>query len=275
MFAFHSLVYLHVLSIHPPPPKKNIFSSERHYSRRSPILVSKCQISPKGEWFSCLHSGYLLLSMSWWWHLTSTWEFTWTITWNGLMRLQLHTRKVRADSIYWGSSGPLESRGYSLLLSMTLWWHQPFSMASSAGAAASKEQTGGDLKNLSRRPAPSWDALLTQCRWWERAGCWTSCHLCWCRSPTPCRPLSQLLQQQTNITLVCEGEVSQVLPSCCFQAVQPALLPIDLTLHCAIKLYKTHSWFCTIWLIFLTAIFRARAGNLQGPYCFSKVRFGS
>ena len=47
------------------------------------------------------------------------------------------------------------------------------------------------LSYLSRRPAPSWDALLTQCRWWERAGWWTSCHHCWCRSPTPCRSLSQ------------------------------------------------------------------------------------
>ena len=52
------------------------------------------------------------------------------------------------------------------------------------------EETGGDLINLSSRPAPSWDALLTQCRWWERAGWWTSCHCCW--NPTPCRSLSQL-----------------------------------------------------------------------------------
>ena len=35
-----------------PPPKK--FSSNLHDSRRSPILVSKRRISPKGEGFSCL-----------------------------------------------------------------------------------------------------------------------------------------------------------------------------------------------------------------------------
>ena len=33
---------------------------------------------------------------------------------------------------------------------------------------------------------------------------------------------------------VCEGEVSQVLPSCCCQTVQPALLHIDLTLYSAL-----------------------------------------
>ena len=42
-----------------------------------------------------------------WWHLTSTWEFTWTINWTGLITLQQHIRKVRADCICWGSSGPL------------------------------------------------------------------------------------------------------------------------------------------------------------------------
>ena len=38
----------------------------------------------------------------------------------------------------------------------------------------------------------------------------------------------------------CEGEVSQALPSCCCQTVQPALLHIDLTLYSAMcsSLYK-------------------------------------
>src|SRR4029434_73897 len=36
-----------------PPPKT--FSSNLHDSRRSPILVSKRRISPKGEGFSCLY----------------------------------------------------------------------------------------------------------------------------------------------------------------------------------------------------------------------------
>ena len=36
--------------------------------------------------------------------------------------------KVRADLIYRGSSGPLECRWHSGQLSMTLWWHQLFSM---------------------------------------------------------------------------------------------------------------------------------------------------
>ena len=36
---------------------------------------------------------------------------------------------------------------------------------------------------------------------------------------------------QTNTPQVCEGEVSQVLPSCCCQTVQPASLPIDLTVQ--------------------------------------------
>ena len=38
-------------------------------------------------------------------------------------------------------------------------------------------------------------------------------------------------QRQSNTPQVCGGEVSQVLPSCCCQTVQPALLPTDLTLH--------------------------------------------
>ena len=41
----------------------------------------------------------------------------------------------------------------------------------------------------------------------------------------------------------CEGEVSQVLPSSCCQTLQPALLPIDLTVQC--KLYTQliyHFW---------------------------------
>ena len=44
----------------------------------------------------------------------------------------------------------------------------------------------------------------------------------------------QLLQQQTDTPKVCEGEVSKVLPSCCCQTVQPAPLPIDLTLYSAL-----------------------------------------
>ena len=32
------------------------------------------------------------------------------------------------SSLVWGSSGPLECRGHSWLLCMSLWWHQPFSM---------------------------------------------------------------------------------------------------------------------------------------------------
>ena len=47
----------------------------------------------------------------------------------------------------------------------------------------------------------------------------------------------QLLQQQTDTHQVCEGEVSQVCPSCCCQTAQPALLPVDLTV------YRTHFWF--------------------------------
>ena len=44
----------------------------------------------------------------------------------------------------------------------------------------------------------------------------------------------QLLQQQADTPSVCEGEVSQVLPPCFCQTVQPALLPIDLTLYSAL-----------------------------------------
>ena len=58
-------------------------------------------------------------------------------------------------------------------------------------SSTSQQQVGRDLMNVSRRPAPPWDALLTQCRCWERAGWWTSCHHCWWRSPAPCRSLSQ------------------------------------------------------------------------------------
>ena len=105
--------------------------------------------------------------------------------WTGLITLQQHIRKVRADSIHWGSSGPLDCRGHSWQLPMTLWWHQPFSMELSAGSAAPRQQVGRDWINLSRRPALSLDALLNQCRWWERAGWWTSCPHCWWWSPTP------------------------------------------------------------------------------------------
>ena len=41
-----------MLAVHPYP--KNSFASDLHDSHRSPILVSKRRISPKGEWFSCL-----------------------------------------------------------------------------------------------------------------------------------------------------------------------------------------------------------------------------
>ena len=51
-----------------------------------------------------------------WWHLTSTWGFTRTINWTGLITLQLHKRTFRADSICWGSSGPLES--FALLITL-------------------------------------------------------------------------------------------------------------------------------------------------------------
>ena len=51
---------------------------------------------------------------------------------------------------------------------------------------ASWGQVGRDWVNLKRRPAPSWEALLTQHRWWKRAGGWISCHRCWWRSPTHC-----------------------------------------------------------------------------------------
>ena len=47
---------------------------------------------------------------------------------------------------------------------------------------------------------------------------------------------------------VCEGEVSQVLPSCCCQTLWPALLPIDQA--CALCHKITHiSVFCTNWAI--------------------------
>src|SRR4029434_5514717 len=39
----------------PPPSPLTNFSSNLHDSRRSPILVSKRRISPKGEGFSCLY----------------------------------------------------------------------------------------------------------------------------------------------------------------------------------------------------------------------------
>uniref|UniRef100_A0A671X4D0 RING-type domain-containing protein n=1 Tax=Sparus aurata TaxID=8175 RepID=A0A671X4D0_SPAAU len=71
--------------------------------------------------------------------------------------------------------------------------------------------------------------------------------------------LNQLLQQQTDTPSVCEGEVSQVLPPCCCQTVQPAA-PSSLQtspgdLHCAVCLHKGHFCFCTIWSISLTPIF--------------------
>ena len=69
-----------------------------------------------------------------WWHLTCTCEFTWTINWTGLITLRQQSREVRAD-FCWGRSGHLECRRHSWLLSMTLWWHQPFSVDKSAGAA--------------------------------------------------------------------------------------------------------------------------------------------
>ena len=61
-----------------------------------------------------------------WWHLKSTWVFTWTINWTRLITLQLHLWKVRAVSICRGSSGPLASKGHSRPLSMTQckWWER-------------------------------------------------------------------------------------------------------------------------------------------------------
>ena len=46
----------------------------------------------------------------------------------------------------------------------------------------------------------------------------------------------------TDTPKVCEGEVSQVLPSCCCQTSQPAPLHIDLTLYSALhnKSVQTH-----------------------------------
>ena len=121
---------------------------------------------------------------------------------------------------------------------MALWWDQLFSMEYSAGAAASRQQTGGHLINLSRRPASSWDALLTQCRWWERVGWWRSCHCCWCRSPTLCRSVSQHLAAPSATdwyTLsVWRRGIACPSPSCCCQTVQPALLPVYLTLYSAL-----------------------------------------
>ena len=45
-------------------------------------------------------------------------------------------------------------------------------------------------------------------------------------------PDSQAEGDQTWV--ICEGEVLQVLPSCCCRTVQPALLPIDLILYSAL-----------------------------------------
>lgn len=51
----------------------------------------------------------------------------------------------------------------------------------------------------------------------------------------------ELLQRQAASPEVCEGEISQVLPPCCCQTVHPAVLPIDLTLHCAVQIHITHN----------------------------------
>ena len=95
-------------------------------------------------------------------------------------------------------------------------------------ASASQQQTGGGWLNLSRRPAPSWDALLTQCRWWERAGWWTSCHRC----PATCRSLSQHWAAPSATDWYTPGVKSQVLPA-------------------AVRLYNQHcsiqTSLCTVW----------------------------
>ena len=67
----------------------------------------------------------------------------------------------------------------------------------------------------------------------------------------------QLLQQQTDTPQVCEGEVSQVLPSCCCQTLQPALLHIDLTPYSALCNKSVQTHFIThIYYLYLKSVNR-------------------
>ena len=123
----------------------------------------------------------------------------------GQNRLHL-LRKLRS----FGVQGVLQTTFYDSVVASTIFYGEV--CWSSSISAAGRERLG-----LSR-PAPSWDALLTQCRWWEREIWWISCHLCWWRSPTPCRSLSQHWAAPSAIDWyikLCDGEVLQVLPSCC------------------------------------------------------------
>ena len=128
------------------------------------------------------------------------------------------TVSAEEAQVRWGAGGTPDHF-------LWLWWHQPFSMESSAGAAASRQLTGGDLINLPRRPAPPWDALLTQCRWWERAG--------W-RSPNPCWSLSQHWAAPSATdwyTLSVKERYRRSFLPCCWLTIQPALLPIAYRPH--------------------------------------------
>ena len=46
----------------------------------------------------------------------------------------------------------------------------------------------------------------------------------------------QVCEGEVSQVQVCEGEVSQLPPSCCCHTLQPALLPVVLTVHCAKQL---------------------------------------
>ena len=138
-----------------------------------------------------------------------TWEFTWMINWTGLITLQRHARKVGADAICWGSSG-----SFSDFLSVTLWWHQPFSVVvvswSSSISAAGRRRLD-ELMIVT--PADHYHSTGQLLQWW------TDTHPKWVKERY--RRSCLLLSDFTTSTA-----------------------PVDLTLHCA-----THDYYT--WLSFL------------------------
>ena len=126
-----------------------------------------------------------------WWHLTSTWELTGTISWTGLITLQQPIRKVRADWICWGSSGPwvqgeLLTTFYDSVVASAIFYG--VACWSSSILAADRRRLDRFIKKASSILGCPLDPVEVVR---ERAGWWISCYRCCWRSPTPCRSLSQ------------------------------------------------------------------------------------
>lgn len=112
-----------------------------------------------------------------------------------------------------------------------------------------KETETWHLINWSRRPAISWDAPLTQCRWWETGAWWLNCHLWRWRRPTPCRTL---LQHWTAPSL---SDWYTTISFCCCQTVQSALFPVDLT-HYGVMLFVRCNKFTVQYYIYHYSLFK-------------------